>query len=465
MSEGKVFEQAPQPQPEPFDQAWYERFEQIGKFQAYEYLDGSGKYRQEERKKFESGEIENPTLDYPQLNPDDLQQKEEALRDLKQTILTGQPAGAANPEKMAVVKQVYRWRLNEKIAEVGLLKAAAEGDAKRFRRYSQFIYGRPSPEVFAYTVHSLRSALTEHLTSDNSDLQQAAQELAAALPQNLAEPHVRSLPSEETISSSREKTLAELGYLINVPEGQGEVDAPVIHQAFQSALESLRSEGWKVVTNPNKENISVNQEQREVHVPQDRRMNPAELKGLILHEIGTHVARREHGERTRLRLLGLGLDRYESGEEGVATMRQQATEEKFEDFAGLEPHLAISLAHGLDGNPRDFRQVYEVIRKYHLVKELAAGTDAPLAQQKAAIKAWNRCVRTFRGTDCQTPGAAFTKDIIYREGNMAVWELIRTNPNEMKRFNIGKYDPTNPRHIWILTELGITEDDLSSLEK
>lgn len=30
---------------------------------------------------------------------------------------------------------------------------------------------------------------------------------------------------------------------------------------------------------------------------------------------------------------------------------------------------------------------------------------------------------------------------------------------------IGKYDPGNSRHIWIIEQLGISENDLESLEK
>ena len=135
------------------------------------------------------------------------------------------------------------------------------------------------------------------------------------------------------------------------------------------------------------------------------------------------------------------------------------------DFAVLDRHLAISLAKGLDGKPRDFRQVYDIMRKYYLVDELAKGKATEAAQQEAADQAWIRSVRTFRGTDCKTPGAALTKDIIYREGNMGVWELICTKPEEMKRFSIGKYDPANNRHLWVLTELGISDQDLEELEK
>lgn len=35
----------------------------------------------------------------------------------------------------------------------------------------------------------------------------------------------------------------------------------------------------------------------------------------------------------------------------------------------------------------------------------------------------------------------------------------------MTRFNIGKYDPSNPRHLWVLEQLNITEQDLQELEK
>ena len=43
-----------------------------------------------------------------------------------------------------------------------------------------------------------------------------------------------------------------------------------------------------------------------------------------------------------------------------------------------------------------------------------------------------------------------------------MWQVIRENPDEMLRFSVGKYDPANPRHIWILDTLGITEEDLKN---
>ena len=95
---------------------------------------------------------------------------------------------------------------------------------------------------------------------------------------------------------------------------------------------------------------------------------------------------------------------------------------------------------------------------------LARGKSPEEAKRLADENAWTTCVRTFRGTDSKTPGTCFTKDIIYREGNIAVWETLERNAPEMHRWNIGKYDPSNPRHLWVLDQLGITDEDLQELD-
>lgn len=197
-------------------------------------------------------------------------------------------------------------------------------------------------------------------------------------------------------------------------------------------------------------------------------MNVEELTQLIAHEIGTHVARRVNGERSSFKLLGLGLDRYESSDEGIATMREQSiVNEPIKDFSGLAGYLAIGLALGTDGRPRDFRETYDILEKYYTYKKLHDGQKITKEQalEKAQTIAWNRCVRTFRGTDCKTKGVCSTKDLIYRDGNIDAWNAIGKNPDEIMKFNIGKYDPSNPRHLWILSNLGITDQDLADLEK
>jgi hypothetical protein len=48
---------------------------------------------------------------------------------------------------------------------------------------------------------------------------------------------------------------------------------------------------------------------------------------------------------------------------------------------------------------------------------------------------------------------------------MGIWDIIRQNPDEMIRFNIGKYDPRKFRHFLVLHLLGITDEDLDLLER
>ncbi len=91
------------------------------------------------------------------------------------------------------------------------------------------------------------------------------------------------------------------------------------------------------------------------------------------------MSRRLNGERSKLQLLGLGLDRYEKGEEGIATMREGVLDNEMGDSVGMVSHLAISLAYGLDGVPRNFREVYEIMEKYLYLRALSSGGDSKKA--------------------------------------------------------------------------------------
>lgn len=427
-----------------YDAHLYDDFAEVGSFQSYDYLNGNPDYREDQKSKFLSGEIENPVLDYPDLDSDWLSETEVKLVQQKQNIIEN--------EQDNFIKQVYRWRLNEKIAEIRMLRAVSTGEMSRFRRYSEFVYGEPSKEIFAYTINNIRQKALESVGSENEDLKAAAEELLEALP-DLEDVSGLTTPSAHTIEQATRQTTQELGSLIDVIDDKEKLDANQIKEAFESALKTLGVTDWEVVidSETSRTAISVNQETKTVNIPEGRQATAKKVATLILHEIGTHVARRVNGEKSRLMLLGLGLDRYERGEEGIATMREQAYAKKVDDFSGLDGYLAISLAIGVDGKPRDFRQVYEVLDKYYTFKNLQSGKTK--AEAEANQSAWTRSVRTFRGTDCKTPGVAFTKDAVYREGSIAIWDLISNYPDQMKEFNQGKYDPTNPRHIWILEEL------------
>ena len=143
---------------ESMDERWYDRFAEAGSFQAYEYLDGDKEFRDLQKEKFLNGEMENPELDYPKIDPDKLLRDEENLLELKSDIL--------NEEENETLQQAYRWKINEKVAEVRMLRAVHDGDMRRFKKYSEFVYGKPSPEIFSYTVSRLNDNINEFSNSE-----------------------------------------------------------------------------------------------------------------------------------------------------------------------------------------------------------------------------------------------------------------------------------------------------------
>jgi hypothetical protein len=66
-------------------------------------------------------------------------------------------------------------------------------------------------------------------------------------------------------------------------------------------------------------------------------------------------------------------------------------------------------------------------------------------------------------SDAATRGVCCTKDIVYREGNIGVWDVLGKNPQELVRLSVGKYDPANSRHVYMLEALGIADQDLADL--
>lgn len=447
---------------EALDIKWYGRFKEAGAFQDIEFFEGDSEHRANQKNKFLAGEIENPQFDYPDAKPEILQQKEKDLLNLKNEILEQEPN--------EVVKQAYRWKINEKLAETRMLKATASGDMRRFKRYADFIYGKPSKDVFSYVVDLARSDTDRFADSDDPQEKKVAEDVRAILPQNLERAVAFTPPEQSDVDTLREFTERKMGNLIALTGGgEEQLNREQIGQAFEEAFKVVGADNWQVVIDTgSRVTMAVNQAQEKVFIPTKIPISkPAkDMAKLLIHEIGTHVARRIKGERSKLMLLGLGLDRFIAGEEGVTGAMEQAMDNYVDPFdVDMKYILGIGLAQGLDGKKRDFRGVFEVLKKQWTVREMAQGKKLPEAEKAAEQTAYNTCTRIFRGTDCKTPGACYPKDMGYREGTLNTWEVIRTNPDEMQRFCVGKYDPHNTRHLWVLDQLAINDEDLAKLEK
>lgn len=434
------------------DSHWYEEYKKVGSFLPYSFLSGHKDTRDEQKKLFLEGKIHNPQLDYPFLNRDQYLLQQAKLVALREEILTH--------EENELVIRAYGWKITEKHNELALLLAACDQNMPDFKLYSENVYGAPKLEVFEFSLHLIRLKIEEHLSSRNAIIKNAAleldQELNQYFPDTKKEITQFMLPSQKTVSMARIQVYSELGNLIQgIGIHKKEYGAEDIEKIFKVCLTRLSIDWGVSIDLTSSSSIHVDHTAKAIKIPSTRLMSRDKLLGIILHEIGTHVLRRVNGEKSPLMLLGLGLNGYERADEGIATMREQVIEDSMEEFARAERHLAISLCYGLDGKKRDFRDVYTVVEKYLFFKSLVVGKPYDNAQEEAKDLAWITTERVFRGTTCEVPGICFTKDIMYQEGNIAIWKVVEENPAEMVRFNSGKYDPTNPEHTALLDELGI----------
>lgn len=318
---------------EKLDARWYNRFEALN-FEDYDKLSGEKEHRAVEKQRFLARETLNPQLDYPKLETFNFDERENGLLELKQDIL--------EREGNEAVKKIYRTKINESLAMLRMLRAAEVGDDRKFSRYADFIYGKPSAEDVAYVVSSIRERARRVIEDGQEGAKAtAATELLAILPE-VAEAGVTGVTRDVLPDG------------IEVPGHLS--DADEAKRLFEIALGEFDADDWSVVvdTKTGLKNFRVSQEAKEVTVPESEQLKKRGLtlkkfKGLIEHEIKTHVARRVNGERSKLQLLGLGLDRYIEAEEGIATFNEQQVTGA-QEFAGIPRFFSIALAKGLVAN-------------------------------------------------------------------------------------------------------------------
>lgn len=419
---------------EALDEQWYARLEPLC-FEDYEKLTGTKEHREAQMEAFLRNEIRNPALDYPELEHFDIEGRERELTALKDDIEAH--------EKDPVIKALYRAKIHEMLASLNMLRAAREGDDVQFSRYCDLVYGKPEPESVSYVVLTIEELAREKRSSGDQQQKEAAERL---------------LPILEGIERTT-ITKADKQVLPDGADIDGEIES--VDEAVEVFTKALKEQGiddWSVVVDTEKgvPNFSVSQEHKEVRIPSEeallaRKLTRKKLQGLVAHEIETHVARRHFGERSKLKLLGLGLDGYLYGEEGIAAYNEQQVIGANE-FSGLVRYFAIITARGFDGTPRDFRETFALMRDYFL---LSMESD-PERDEAVDNEAWTFCVRIFRGTTCATPGAVFTKDMVYF-GNRDIWTLIARRNDVVNDFLLGKFDPNNEKHQQFLSDMGMLQ--------
>lgn len=354
----------------------------------------------------------------------------------------------------AVICRAYLPKLQEVKDRYTLLHATSRGDDTTFFEQSAIIYGLPKMQYYRYAIRGLHAMLENIKKFDLSD----ARVVKAIV-------DLEPLVTENVPTSWDSITLPPL---VSVTDNHV-LSAPEIKQACEDAFLQYGVFGWQAIIAQPGERITfnVNQDKKVLCIPHNEDikhrkypLTKVRVDALIAHEIGTHIVRRQNGEQSPLSLLGTGLSGYLNGEEGIATYREQCVRGATQ-FSGSLGYLGISWVVGLDGTPRSFRGLYVIMVPYLFLSVIEQtfmsqlSLDLDMIEENVKRNAWARCVRIFRGVTGMSPGHCFTRDIIYLEGNIGIWQLLEADPSFEQNFSIGKYDPTNKEHVSILHELGL----------
>lgn len=431
------------------DQRWYKQLAPLS-IETLLYLKSNLTELEEQRRLFLNGEIENPFFDYSHIDISEIELKKAGLSALRNTI--------EHEETNEVVRSVYIAKIDEYLAHAKLLKAsfemsqnptATEAAVENFTDANEYLYGVVSQKVCNLTLRTLGRKLTK-VPQERTLRYQNEYEMLVKLTQNLPDEtygYQFSILKQEFLNT---KVVTDIREVVTL---------------FEEALRVRGlSDTWRVEVDETglRTTFSVVGHKRIVAIPGQefflqehggRLYTVAKLRGLIAHEIDTHAVRRFKGRRSTLWLLGAGLDRYDRGDEGLATYRAQK-EKGTRSFAGFLGHLSMSVALGMEygGAKKNFAELYVILRAYFLI---VGNFDESIA----ATRAWHACWRVFRGSTCSQRGVVFLKDALYREGNIRIHQLLATYPNAEADLNIGNFDPTRYAHVCALLTLGLLPHD------
>lgn len=390
-----------------------------------------------------------------------------ALKAWKQDLLV-------NDELDDDIKQAYRWRVNEDIANLFMLKASRDGDMNAFRRWNKFIYGEPDETIYRAALDWVSHDAEKLVASSDKPLVVDAAQKVLAYTEGRRGYRELLAPDTETFEAVREDHLREGGYYALLLDGaiipkDGKVtnevgDAALRHilrNNLQSDYELADSDsGWGVVHS-----------KLQVERPKEYNMPVKRFIGLGAgHEIGRHLLEKMNGLRGPLRLASAGLDRTEWGNEGRAIVSEIVPYESFDEFGKLvrwrdilRRDIAIGYAWGIDGDtPRTSKEVYTFMNSIDTMYQSKLTPDsADDTTTKAAKKTSDLLVRVLRGVD-GAQGGAYLKDKVYLEGHVATWMTAALKgPGAISDGDLGKFDINNPRHITLLQNYGLLPTEKS----
>ncbi len=428
------------------DDDWYERLRSL-KFGIMTILRQDMARLQTERELFLRGRINHPTFKYNIDNKRTLK-LQDSYKKLLDNVVN-------DKHHHPVITQQYQQRIEERLLELSMVLLISEHYEKnsmdsdefslKFNKLSSLFFGKVEKIFFNDVLYEIKIRLKKKLAKAPHLEKQVSCfiDKYCVNARQLATPRVffsksnldKSVPNMQNVEQMKayfEKKLEKLGI--------DNAWTVVIDGDYERKAVTVKYDTKRILI-PNSEHYDTK--------PHDYVTSSTKIQKLVAHEIHSHVWQQYNGERSRFKLLGLGLHGSTFASEGIATFREQELIGDNNYFAGHTSYFTMGIALGLDREtPRHFSEVYDVLYEYLLIMK---NND----HEQASQLAWNRSLRTFRGTACLRSGVVLTRDVVYREGNIAIHKLLSEYPAFKKYLDIGRYNPTNPTQVEALQVLGL----------
>lgn len=230
---------------------------------------------------------------------------------------------------------------------------------------------------------------------------------------------------------------------------------------FRCALRELKASDtswndWEVVMDKSAK-LSVNVMEEQIIVGRYRApLLISEVKGLFVHEVLVHAKRAVNGAMLSHELT-IGLPDYLAAEEGLGVLLESAANGSVPTKV-KDRYVDIALALGSwNRRPLPRNDLYVFCYSRAVMRAIANGDYLDLDELEKTI--WEHVNRIYRGSLGNKYVAVFTKDVSYYKGFIKMANYLQKAAKRgqlskaMNYVFMGKFDPTNPNHRQVVSDL------------
>ncbi|MDB5160442.1 MAG: hypothetical protein JWO99_705 [Candidatus Saccharibacteria bacterium] len=395
------------------------------------------------RTAFLSGDSSEPELTYPRLDMVDLGSAivrfDEMITKLK-----------LRPEENPLLFE----SVSDKIAELSrhryvleAVQATTDEERNKYLNYAEQLAVEVFGDVEPARFNTLLADLTETASSTDTQYSRELLDLLPGVDPNL-EKVVQETLKPETIAKLEpliRQYLAPMFEIVDaLPDGEFEHERSI--EVFQSCIDALGLDGVRAILTMGNA-LDADGFTMTIGLGRNRaKLTRETFLTVGIHEL-IHIIGSYEGQKQEDDVISIGLPKSLSFEEGKCVAVEQIVTGKATK-RGEPYYFALGLLKGtIDGMPRTFRQVHEILWRKTILSKKGEITDDMVAGAKKS--AYQTCMRITRGH------AADTRDLAYYNGNdiASGWfNQIAELPNDQALATVEatlstKADPTNPVHL------------------